>query len=230
MEPIKCLIVDDDKPAHLVLKSHISQCNELEFISSAYNGKEAINSIKEQVYDLIFLDINMPLITGMELLKTLEVRPPIIITTAYCDFAFEAYQYDAVDYLLKPISYQRFLKSIEKAKKYISSIKENESKIFSIKHKGDNLKLDLEKIIYLQSIGNYLKVYLENIRQPIVVYHSLKSFNDLISNKNFVQVHKSYIVNINCIMKVEKENILLNNQIIIPLGRKYSVLLNAISK
>lgn len=227
MEPIKCLIVDDDKPAHLVLKSHISNTKELKFTSSVYNGKDAYNSIREYQYDLIFLDIDMPLITGIELMRKLIHRPPVIITTAYSDFAFEAYQNDAVDYLLKPISYPRFLKAIEKAKHFIVTKKDSESKMLSIKHNGDEMELELDSIIYIQSIGNYIKIILINNKRPLIVYQSLKSFYETVSKKKFIQVHKSFIINISFINRVEKEYVILEDNNI-PIGRKYGVLLKNI--
>lgn len=121
----RCLIIDDESPAHKALISHISKFDELEHSGSAFNGMEAIKLLNENQYDIIFLDINMPVISGVELMELQPKRPLTIVTTAYSDFALSAYQNDAIDYLLKPISLDKFSKAIEKAKTY---------------HSGNNIK------------------------------------------------------------------------------------------
>lgn len=222
----KCLIIDDEKPAHLVIKSHISNCSELEFSGSVYNGKEAIQILSQQKFDLVFLDIDMPLINGIEVMQTLTHRPATIITTAYNNFAFEAYQNDAVDYLLKPISFPRFLKAIEKAKYFLKSDNDNNITTLTVRVEGITKEMKFDDICYMQSIGNYVKIFLKNSEKPITVYNSLKNFLDTTSSKQFIQIHKSFIININYLEKVEKEFVLLKNNISIPLGRKYEILVS----
>ncbi len=230
--PYKCLIVDDEKPAHLVIKSHISHCEDLEFVASAYNGKEALNLLIHNEFDFMFLDIEMPLINGIELLQTLPKRPATIITTAYSNFAFEAYQQDAVDYLLKPISFPRFLKAIEKAKYFWKSNQEQKNMKNSIllRIDGESKEVKLEQIVYFQSIGNYVKVYFKNNQKSVVVYDTLKNIVDLTPSEQFIQTHKSYIVNIDYIQSLDKENLLLKGDIPIPLGRKYELMVQKIIK
>jgi two-component system, LytTR family, response regulator len=228
----KCLIVDDETPAHLVLKSHISQCEELLFGQSAYNGKEAIQILSEQAFDIVFLDIDMPLINGIEVMQTLPIRPVTIVTTAYNHFAFEAFQEDAVDYLLKPISFPRFLKAVEKAKNYYKSQIDKKPLVQSIQVKidGKTCELQLNEVTYFQSIGNYIKIFFKGKAKPALVYDSLKSMLDKIPEEMFVQTHKSYIINSQCIHRIEKENVYLTGDIIIPVGRKYELLLTRVKK
>ncbi|MEN9612678.1 MAG: hypothetical protein RLZZ628_3492 [Bacteroidota bacterium] len=229
--PYKCLIVDDEKPAHLVIKSHISHCEDLEFVASAYNGKEALNLLINNAFDFVFLDIEMPLINGMELLQTLPKRPATIITTAYSTFAFEAYQQDAVDYLLKPISFPRFLKAIEKAKYFWKSNQphRNVQNSILLRINGEVKAIDLKQIIYFQSIGNYLKVYLNGNLKSIVVYETLKHILDMTPSDRFIQTHKSYIANIDYIESINKEVVLLKSDVTIPLGRKYELMVQQIT-
>jgi DNA-binding LytR/AlgR family response regulator len=230
--PYKCLIVDDEKPAHLVIKSHISHCEDLEFVASAYNGKEALNLLINNEFDFVFLDIEMPLINGIELLQTLPKRPATIITTAYSNFAFEAYQQDAVDYLLKPISFPRFLKAIEKAKYFWKSNQEQKNIKNSIllRIDGEAKEVKLEQIVYFQSIGNYVKVVFNGNQKSVVVYDTLKNIVDMTPSERFVQTHKSYIANIDYIQSVDKESLLLKGDISIPLGRKYELMVQKIIK
>jgi two-component system, LytTR family, response regulator len=229
--PYKCLIVDDEKPAHLVIKSHLSHCEDLEFTASAYNGKEALNLLINNAFDFVFLDIEMPLINGIELLQTLPKRPATIITTAYSTFAFEAYQQDAVDYLLKPISFPRFLKAIEKAKYFWKSNQEPKKVQNSILLRIDGAMkaVKLDQIAYFQSIGNYVKVYLNGNQKSMVVYDTLKNIVDMTPSERFVQTHKSYIANIDYIEMIGKESISLKEDVTIPLGRKYELMVQRIA-
>jgi two-component system, LytTR family, response regulator len=227
----KCLIVDDEKPAHLVIKSHINHCDDLEYAASAYNGKEAIKMLLENDYDCVFLDIDMPLITGLEVLQTLSKRPATIITTAYNQFAFEAYQQDAVDYLLKPISLPRFLKAIEKAKYYWQSnqVKTPSKTTITLRIDGENKEIKLENITYFESVGNYVKVHFVK-NKSIIVYETLKNLLDNTPDALFIQTHKSFIINTHFIESVGKESILLTGGITLPMGRKYELLVNRMTK
>jgi len=224
----RCLIVDDEKPAHLVIQSHIAKCDELEFSGSAYNGQQAILMMKENNYDFVFLDINMPLINGIEVLQVLQVRPVTIITTAYSEFAFEAYQNDAVDYLQKPITFPRFLKSIEKAKSVwkANSNKTIISSSLSLKHEGVSVQVKLDDISHFQSIGNYVRIFFKTPKKPMMVYDSLKNILSNIPAEKYIQTHKSYIINIDCLKNIEKDQVILINDVQIPMGRKFELLVN----
>jgi two-component system, LytTR family, response regulator len=222
----QCLIVDDEKPAHLVIKSHLSHCDEVEFGASAFNGKEAIKLLLENDYDFVFLDIEMPLINGLEVMQTLAKRPATIITTAYNQFAFEAYQQDAVDYLLKPISLPRFLKSIEKAKHFWHSnnVKIPQKTTLTLRIGGENKEIKCANIVYFESIGNYVKVFFKENNKFVVIYDTLKNILDNTPSETFIQTHKSYIVNTQFIEAIGKENVVLKSGALVPLGRKYELL------
>lgn len=227
----RCLIIDDESPAHKALASHISKFDDLEHSGSAFNGMEAIKMLNENTYDIIFLDINMPVISGVELMELQPKRPLTIVTTAYSDFALSAYQNDAIDYLLKPISFEKFSKAIEKAKIYSSgnSIKKEDNaceKVLSIRVNGQMMNIPLADIIYIESLGNYMKLYSAKLNLPLIVYGSLSSIASEIDSTNFVQVHRSFIVNVDKITSVTFKSLTMSNNEIIPVGRKYQILLN----
>lgn len=227
----KCLIIDDETPAHKALISHLSKFEDLEYSGSAYNGKEALRMLNENQYDIIFLDINMPVISGVELMELQPNRPLTIVTTAYTDFALPAFQNDAIDYLLKPISLEKFTKAIEKAKRYYTGFeigKENETKerFLTYRINGELTSIALNEILYIESIGNYLKVHCKKMRIPFIVYGTLMSILEDIGNKDFLQVHRSFIVNSTTITTIGQNKIILSNRVEIPVGRTFKILLS----
>ncbi|GGE96550.1 LytR/AlgR family response regulator transcription factor [Flavobacterium limi] len=231
----RCLIIDDESPAHKALSSHIAKFDDLEHSGSAFSGMEALKMLNENKYDIIFLDINMPVISGVELMELQPNRPLTIVTTAYSDFALSAYQNDAIDYLMKPISFEKFSKAIEKAKIYFSGNnikKENTSngKVLSHRVNGQMTNILLSDIIYIESLGNYMKLYSSGHSLPMIIYGSLASIAAEIDCTDFLQVHRSYIVNVSKITSVTFKNLTLCNNEIIPVGRKYQILLDSFFK
>jgi len=231
----RCLIVDDESPAHKALASHISKFDDLEHSGSAFSGMEAVKMLNENSYDIIFLDINMPVISGVELMELQPNRPLTIVTTAYSDYALSAYQNDAIDYLLKPISFEKFAKAIEKAKTFSSgnaSKKEDKTnrKVLSQRVNGQMMDISLQDILYIESLGNYMKLYSTKHATPLIIYGSLSSIALEIDHKNFIQVHRSYIVNVDKITSVTFKTLTMTNQEIIPVGRKYQILLDGFFK
>jgi DNA-binding LytR/AlgR family response regulator len=222
----RCLIVDDEKPAHDVINVHISHTKGLLFVASAFNGKEAIDLLQHGDIDIIFLDIEMPLVNGMELLQALNPKPAVIITTAFHEFAFDAWQHDAVDYLKKPISYVKFAKAVNKAVMYCSQkAKPQLRHSFTFKINGDSRNVEIQNITYLASYGNYIKIFDYTCKQPLVVYETLANLQSELNKSNFVQIHRSFIVNRSFISKIEKEAVILKTGERLAVGRKYKVLL-----
>lgn len=236
MEPTyRCLIIDDETPAHKALASHIAKYDDLEHSGSAFNGMEALKMLNENSYDIIFLDINMPVISGVELMEMQPNRPLTIITTAYSDFALSAYQNDAIDYLMKPISFEKFAKAIEKAKTYYSGISlkkgtNAKGKMLSYRMNGQMMEMLLDDIIYIESLGNYMKLFSSKANLPIIIYGSLSSITAELSVSNFVQVHRSYVVNSNKIQSVISKTLTMSNGEMLPVGRKYQILLDSFLK
>lgn len=227
----RCLIIDDESPAHRALASHISKFDFLEHTASAFSGKQALQMLNEFQYDVIFLDINMPVISGVDLMELQPNRPLTIVTTAYSDYALTAFKYQAIDYLLKPISLEDFTRAIEKLKVYyagyeLSKEKPVETKSLSFKINGDNHSFALDTIICIESFGHYLKLHLEDNKTPVVIYGTLLNLLSEIEDPDFIRVHRSFIVNTKKI-KLYKQNLLiLHNEKTVPVGRKYKILLD----
>lgn len=231
----RCLIIDDETPAHKALVSHIAKYDNLEHLGSAFNGMEALKLLNENKYDIIFLDINMPVISGVELMEMQPNRPLTIVTTAYSDFALSAYQNDAIDYLLKPISFEKFAKAIEKAKTYYSGVSlkkgdDSKGKTLSYRANGQLKEILLDDIIYIESLGNYMKLFSSKTNLPIIIYGSLSSITNELDAGIFVQVHRSYVINCNKIKSFVSKTLIMNNGEIVPVGRKYQILLDSFLK
>lgn len=224
---LKCLIIDDEAPAHKVLHAHIAKTDLLEIAGDVYDGKEAIDFLSKTKVDLIFLDIEMPKLTGLELLQCLPYHVPVVLTTAYSNFGFEAYQNDVVDYLLKPISFPRFLKAINKVSNLVTPKKVEASITFpdiELKHEGILKVINTKTILYIEAVGNYIKIHLEN-EKPLLVTQTMKFVSSLLPPELFTRIHKSFIVKREAIADIKKTEITLTNTVVLPIGRKYSVLL-----
>jgi len=221
-----CLIVDDEASAHQVLHAHISKTENLEIVWDCYDGMEALDFLSKNKVDVIFLDIEMPRLTGLELLHCLPYPTIVILTTAYSNFGFEAYQNDVVDYMLKPISYPRFLKAINKVQNLLGNKIEVTKEIVEIelKHDGVMKHIRVDNILYIEAVGNYIKVHLKSERS-ILVTQTMKYITSLLPATTFTRIHKSYIVQRSEITEIKKTVLTLSNSVSLPIGRKYSVLL-----
>ena len=221
----KCLIVDDEAPAHLVLQAHIARTEQLELIGDVYDGQEALEFLRINQVDILFLDIEMPRLTGLELLECMPYAPAVILTTAYSNFGFEAYQNGVVDYLLKPISYPRFIKAINKIIDRPLPRKEAETfPEIEVKHDGVLKTIQTKEILYIEAVGNYIRLYLEN-EKPLVITQTMKYILSVLPPAKFIRIHKSYIVKREGITNFKKTEVTLSNKTVLPVGRKYSVLL-----
>lgn len=221
----KCLIVDDEAPAHLVLQAHIARTEQLELIGDVYDGQEALEFLRINQVDILFLDIEMPRLTGLELLECMPYAPSVILTTAYSNFGFEAYQNGVVDYLLKPISYPRFTKAINKIIERPLVRKEADSfPEIEVKHDGVLKTIKTKNILYIEAVGNYIRLYMEN-EKPLVIIQTMKYILSVLPPSHFIRIHKSYIVKRETIAAFKKTEVILTNKTVLPVGRKYSVLL-----
>jgi two-component system LytT family response regulator len=221
-----CLIADDDLEAHLVLNSLLNQIEGLKIEGHAYNGKAAIDLLQNRHFDILWLDIQMPLLSGVELLQVLPTRPATIITSGHTDYAFEAFQNNVVDYIQKPILFDRLKIAYQKALIYIDHIyTKNAINTIELKSERKMITLKVDDIIFIRSMGNYIKVYTRNDIHPVICYASLKEMNDRLSPNGFIQVHKSFIVNKSDIQRRNPSEILLKNGAQVPVGNKYDYLI-----
>ncbi len=222
---ISIIAIDDEPKAIDVIKHHIAKMENLRLIASFYNPDEAIRFLKENPIDLVLLDINMPNKSGLELLDELHTKPLVIFTTAYAEFALESYNYEAVDYLLKPFNFNRFQLAIQKVEKKISSLKKQKSYFF-IKDGFKSIRIEFDDILYIQGAKNYLDIVTTS-----KTHSPRMTFTEIIQNlpaSEFVRVHQSYIVHLNHIEKIENNHIFIKD-LKIPISEKYkSVLYNSI--
>lgn len=220
---IKCLIIDDEPLAINVLKNFIQQLDDIEITNTFNNAIDALNFLKKEPVDIIFLDINMPLLDGLSFIKTLEQKPLIIITSAYPEYAVETYELDVLDYLVKPISFPRFMKAINKAYKILKekNIPVSASKrpyLFIKIDKKKMKKIYLDEILVIESLKDYLKITTQTNRY--IIHHTLTSFTEQLPKNNFIRIHRSYTVAIDKIDTLEGNSIEIEG-IRYVIGRTY---------
>lgn len=223
---IRCLIIDDEPLAIQLIRSHLSKLDCFEVAGECRNALKALEFLRQTKIDLMFLDINMPEITGLEFLKTIPDPPYVIITTAYREYAIEGYDLDVVDFLLKPISFERFLKAINRfcnrTKGDVRSIPEShsqtEQKHIFIQDGKNTIRLDYDEVEYFEGYGEYVKVI--TCTRTYVVRDSLTDFENKLSPDSFLRIHKSYIVNLRKIKGFSTIHVLLRD-IELPVGRIY---------
>ena len=223
----KCLIVDDEALARNVLEKYISEIGALELVFQSNNALDALSYMAQNSVDIIFLDINMPELNGLEMIRTLPNPPKIIICTAYSEFALESFEYGVTDYLLKPIKFERFVKAVNRIiQMNISGSKTMEdngstaqgiSSIF-VKENSIIRKIDFEDILYVEAYGNYLKI--ETKPHQFVVRGTLTEFGIKLPDNLFIRIHKSFIVSIPSIKKLEGNILVIGNKEI-PVGHLY---------
>ena len=225
---MRCLIVDDNQLARMVMKQLVSQVQILELVAECSDAMQAYNYLNNGQVDLLFLDIEMPGMTGIELTKKLGNKKPLIIfTTAKTDYAVEAFELNVIDYIVKPVALARFLQAVEKAKETLDSNKQEvkiEAKEFVfVKDNGILKKLNLDDILYLEAMGDYVKVH---TAQKFHVLHStLKSIEEKLPLNKFLRIHRSYIVSIQKIDFIQ-DGIISIGKSTIPVAETYRSVLN----
>lgn len=219
---LKCLIIEDELPAQRVLKNYISDVPSLELIGTYTSAVEALEKIRENDIDLLFLDINLPKLSGLNFLRSLSNPPQVIITTAYPDYAPEGFELSVVDYLLKPFSFERFLQAVSKVESSDpseSEVNKDRSQTFTfIKVDKTLQKVDFEDILFIESDRDYVKIVMKN--NSFMHLQTLKHWEELLPDDTFVRVHKSFIINIQKAEKIVGNRIEVGDEII-PIGRHY---------
>lgn len=221
---ISCLAIDDEPYALKQIAAYIKKTAFLDLTGECKNALEAMEVMAEKHVDLLFLDINMPELSGMELMKSLGHQVEVIFTTAYSDYAVESYRVNAVDYLLKPITYPAFLEAAQKAKTILSE-KINPGKsqgkdFFFIKTEGREVKIILDEVDYIESIGEYVRIHRSDYK-PVMSLMRLKNLEANLPKNRFMRVHRSYIVNLEKIEAVERNRIVFYGKVYIPVSEQY---------
>ncbi len=220
-----CIIIEDQPPAQRILQKYIQDIGSLELKATFNNAIDAIPYLQSNSVDIIFLDIHLPKISGMDFLKTLKKSPQIILTTAFSDYAIESYEYNVVDYLLKPFSFQRFVQAVSKsaglsnkAKQINDNKKQVLDEVFFIKSGYELFKVNASNIIYIKSDSDYTEIVTS--QKTYLSSDALKKWLQKLDN-TFCQIHKSHIINITYLEKVSANQVYLKNDYVVPIGRAF---------
>ena len=214
---IKCLVIDDEPLAQKVLERHIGQLENLTLVRSCANAMEAFETISSMDIDLMFLDIKMPSINGIDFIKNLKNPPPVIFTTAFSEFAVRSYELEAVDYLLKPITFDRFEKSINKFLKQTTQV-ETAPAFTYFKVDGRLVRVEHETLVYAQSIRDY--VIIHTTRGNYITHMTMKYLAGLLPESSFIRVHRSYLIGVAHITGLDNNQVLLS-EASIPIGDSF---------
>lgn len=221
---IKCIIVEDELLAQNVLQNHLQKTDRFELVAVCNNALEARAVLSKQEVDLMFLDIQLPGMTGLHFLRTLQAPPLVVLTTAYAEYAVESYEFNVIDYLLKPISFERFCKAVNKiadGQLLLQTAKEKDSSptdhIF-IKSTNKFIKVNFSEIIYIEGMKDYLKIHTREYK--LITLQTMNEMEKILPYKQFIRVHKSYIIAVGYIKSIYGNSIELENETI-PIGISY---------
>lgn len=215
MEPIRCMVIDDEPLAVEMVKNFILRAPFLELVNSYTDAVEALTAVRSNAVDLLFLDINMPDLDGMSLAAMVPESTRIIFTTAFKEYAFDSYGVNALDFLLKPINYARFLKSAEKARQWFEmssnrqvpeSTPEMKRNTLFLRIDGELKQININQILYISGLKNYVMFYMEDQQRPLVTHLTMKAVEDMLPANDFMRVHRSYIVALHKISSVDRNN------------------------
>lgn len=230
---LRCIIIDDEPLAHDIILTYMEDIPFLELVAQFHLATDALSFLHQHSVDLIFLDIQMPKLSGLEFLKTLQEPPSIIITSAFAEYALEGFEWNVCDYLLKPFRFERFLKAANKAlslrhlqqsqtpasQPKSETPRTEEPKHIFIKTDKKHLQLELKDICYLESYGNYVKVWMKD--QYHLTSRTLSSFEEQLPPHVFIRIHKSYLIHRIWVDYLEGNRLFLKNQVELPMGKNH---------
>lgn len=224
MKTLKCIIADDEPIARQILENYVADIPYLSLVASCANAFEVMEVLQQDTVDILFLDINMPKLSGLSLLKTILQKPNIIITTAYPEYAVEGFELSVTDYLLKPFSFERFLKAISKVQQLAQSnltppktAEEDTIKTLFVKSDKKIIKLALKEITHIEAYGNYIKIFTDTM---VLTPQTLTEFLEKLPN-NFLRIHKSFAINFHQLKLIDGNQIVLQNETQLPIGKSY---------
>lgn len=221
---LSCIIVDDEPLAVKLLESFVAKTPELQLLASFTDSVEAINAVKEQKPDLLFLDIQMPDLNGMELAHMIPPTTRVIFTTAFKEYAFESYEVSALDFLLKPIRYNKFLAAVEKAKQWYErepSADDAKSTSLFIRVDGELRNVTIDNITYVSGMKDYVMFYLDGESKPLITHLTMKAVEAMLPTDKFLRVHRSYIIAVDKIKKIDRNDCIYIGEEIIHVPEGY---------
>ena len=213
---MNCIIIEDQPPAQRILKKYINDIGSLTLKATFSNALQAMEYLKAEAVDLIFLDIHLPKMSGIDFLKSTSPTPAVILTTAFPEYALESYEFDVVDYLLKPFSFQRFVKAVSKVPVKPASAPRND---MFIKSGYEHIRINLNDVLYIKSDADYTEVFLPE--KKLLSSEPLRYWLECLDPAQFARIHRSYIVNAAKIEKMAGNQLFLTNGIQVPIGRSY---------
>ncbi|MCX6241665.1 MAG: LytTR family DNA-binding domain-containing protein [Bacteroidetes bacterium] len=223
---IRCIAIDDEPLALKQIADYISKTPFLELAGLCESALQALELLDKTPVDLMFVDVNMPDLSGMDFVKTLENPPFIVFVTAYSEYALEGFRVDAIDYLLKPISYSDFLKSANKVKAWFDAMQQKPAEVMSnkdflfIKSEYKILRINFDDIKYIEAMSEYIRIHLVNSK-PVMTQLSMKSIEDQLPEDRFMRVHRSFIINLSKISVIERNRIIFDGTVYIPVSDQY---------
>ncbi|MGD2036051.1 MAG: LytTR family DNA-binding domain-containing protein [Bacteroidales bacterium] len=222
---IKCIAIDDEPLALRQITDFIRQTSFFELVAGCKNAFEAIEVLDKEHAHLLFVDINMPGLNGLDFVRSLRKKPEIIFTTAYPEFALEGFKVDALDYLLKPIGYEEFLKAANKAKGYFEMLRKAgqnipDDEFLFVKSEYKIIRIELKQIKYIEGMREYIRIHTVN-RKPVMSLMSMKSLEEKLPSDRFMRVHRSFIVNLEQITTIERSRIIFDKDVYIPVSDQY---------
>lgn len=226
---LKYIIIDDEPLAHDIIQEFCSMLPHLQLVKNCYSAMEAMQYLNENQIDFMFLDINMPKLKGLDFLKTLSTPPKTIVTTAYKEHALEGFELNVVDYILKPFSFNRLVKAVNKvsdslvANTITKEITSNTSTRFFVKGDKKHHQIDLKDLLHIEAYGNYTKLFLQE--EMIISHEKISHYETILNEDNFLRVHKSFIIAIDKIKFIEGNRILIGEHKI-PIGQTYKSKVN----
>lgn len=223
---MKCLIIDDEPLAIKVVEKYISEVSDFVLAGSCQSALEAMHFLSTQPVDLIFLDINMPKLSGMEFLETLKSPPLVVITTAYREFAVDSYNYDVLDYLVKPIEFPRFFRMVQKVLTRLKIEPSNQPHApepgrpdhLFLKADKKMVKVFFKDILYIESLKDYVMV--RTVNEDLIIHHNMHSFTELLPEEHFIRIHRSYAVSLERIKAIDGNQVEIGGKHL-PIGRNY---------
>ena len=230
--PLTCIIIDDEPLAVKLMESFVAKTPDLELLGSFTDSVEAINAVKEQKPNLLFLDIQMPDLNGMELAHMIPTETRVIFTTAFKEYAFESYEVSALDFLLKPIRYNKFMVAVEKAKEWFNSrsvecgvrSESTSATNLFVRVDGELRNITIDNIVYVNGMKDYVMFYMDGETKPLITHLTMKAVEEMLPPEKFLRVHRSYIIAVDKIKKVDRNDcIYIGNEIIhVPDGYQES--------
>jgi two-component system LytT family response regulator len=221
--PLKCVAIDDEPLALELIKEYAGKFSELKMVQTFDDAITGAEFLRTNDIDLLFIDINMPDVTGIDLVKSLEKKPLTIFTTAYKNFAFEGFELEAIDYLLKPIDFERFKKAVNRAIEffqYKQNAKPEPQESLFVRSEYRMIKIDLDEIEYIEGLEDYIKIHLSN-KKPVLTLMTLKTVLEKLPASRFKRIHRSYIVPVNKVQSILNRKVRLSCGAELPVSNNY---------